>query len=68
METLLDAVAVAKHLKVSKRTLESLIARDMTPPYFYVGRQRRWRQRDIEEWVCNQLETSLTSTCEDTLK
>lgn len=47
----MSATEVARVLKVSKRTLETLIKNREAPPYLLVGTQRRWRPRDVEQWV-----------------
>src|SRR5262245_11031657 len=51
MEPLLNAEELRKVLRVSRRTLEALIARGEVPPHFRLGRQRRWRQCDVAQWA-----------------
>lgn len=60
MEPLLNADEVAKLLKISKRTLESMIARGDGPPLITIGRQRRWRLCDLEEWLVNRTHSTPT--------
>lgn len=55
MDALLDANEVTKLLGVSRRTLESLLARAEGPAYLSIGRQRRWRPVDVDRWVELQL-------------
>ena len=56
MDALLDASEVTKLLGVSRRTLESLLARAEGPIYLCIGRQRRWRPADVDSWIELQLE------------
>lgn len=46
-----DAKALADYLQVSRRTMETMIARGDAPPHLRIGRQRRWRQEDVQSWV-----------------
>jgi excisionase family DNA binding protein len=62
MEPLLDAIDVAKILRVSKRTFESLVALGKGPPAMTIGRQRRWRQRDVDEWLEAMLQKPETAS------
>lgn len=55
MDPLLTAPEVAKLLKITVRTLENMVARNAAPPMLRVGRQRRWRKVDIEEWLATQI-------------
>lgn len=55
---LMDAKSLAGYLKVSTRTLENLIGRGEGPPFLRLGRQRRWRAVDVEDWLQAQAETA----------
>ncbi len=48
---LLDAKGLAAFLSISQRTLESLILQGNAPPFTRLGRQRRWRQEDVDAWL-----------------
>ena len=61
MEPLLSADEIAQILKISKRTLESMIARGEGPPMMTIGRQRRWRLCDLEEWLINRTQSTPAS-------
>lgn len=50
-EKLLDAKAVAKYLGVSLRTFETLIKAGNAPSFTRLGRQRRWRWEDIQDFL-----------------
>lgn len=62
MEPLLSADEIAQILRISKRTLESMIARGEGPPMMTIGRQRRWRLCDLEEWLVNRTQTTSASS------
>ncbi len=55
---LMDARSLAGYLKVSTRTLENLIGRGEGPPFLRLGRQRRWRAVDVEDWLQAQAEAA----------
>ena len=55
MEKLLDADEVSAYLRVSKRKFEQLMAQGEGPKHFLIGRQRRWRHVEINEWVDHRL-------------
>ena len=38
-------------LGVSRRTFESIVAKKKAPIFILVGRQRRWRQADVQNWI-----------------
>ena len=61
-DPLMDAKSLAGYLKVSTRTLENLLGRGEGPPFFRLGRQRRWRAVDVEAWL--QAQTKDARTCE----
>ena len=70
MEPLLDAGEVARILKISKRTLESMIARGEGPLMIMVGRQRRWMPDDLTMWIedrRNVIDKSTTEAKENSL-
>lgn len=50
-EPLLNADDVTQILGVSKRTFESIVQRNEAPTFFLIGRQRRWRSRDVVSWI-----------------
>lgn len=62
MEHLLDAIQVSQYLKISKRSLESLLARGEGPRHLWVGRQRRWRPDDLHRWTADRLGSSCVGT------
>lgn len=51
MTPLMNIEEVAKLLKVSRRTMESLISKRRAPPHLLVGTQRRWRRADVQDWI-----------------
>ena len=51
MDPLLSADEVRAMLRVSRRTFESIVARNEAPPHLLIGRQRRWRQGDVTGWI-----------------
>ena len=55
---LLDAKNLAKYLRVSARTLETLLGRGEGPPFIKLGRQRRWRQIDVDSWLQERASTT----------
>lgn len=52
--SLLTLKEVAKFLKVSERTVRSQIADKTFCPAKRIGRQLRWKNTDLEEWVERQ--------------
>ena len=56
---LLDAKSLAGYLKVSTRTLETLLGRGEGPPFLKLGRQRRWRHVDVDAWLQDRAMKSL---------
>ncbi|WP_084795436.1 helix-turn-helix transcriptional regulator [Rhodoferax ferrireducens] len=58
MEALLDAHQLTLMLGVSRRTLENIIEKQEGPSFIMIGRQRRWRQSDVDRWF----ESRLTQT------
>jgi predicted DNA-binding transcriptional regulator AlpA len=61
VDVLLNADEVRSVLKVSRRTLESLLASDAGPPYLTIGRQRRWRPNDVNAWIEGRIQISAPS-------
>ena len=51
MEALLSAEDVRTVLRISRRTFELLVARGEAPAHLVVGRQRRWRETDVANWI-----------------
>lgn len=51
MARLLTADEVTAMLGVSRRTFETMIAKNKAPPHIKIGRLRRWRHPDVEAWV-----------------
>lgn len=58
MNALLNVNEVAALLRVSRRTLETLLAANDAPGFFTVGRQRRWRHADVQFWISARAETA----------
>lgn len=57
MEALLTTADAAELLRVSERTLRKLVALPDPKrclPSVFVGGQRRFRPRDLEDWVARQ--------------
>lgn len=59
MEKLLDASEVSAYLNVSKRKFEQLLSQGDGPQHFLIGRQRRWRHVEINEWVDHRLKEAI---------
>lgn len=55
MTPLLSATQVSRYLGISKRSLETLIARGEGPRYLWVGSQRRWAQHELMEWTLQRV-------------
>ena len=51
MVTLLNSKQLAYRLNVSMRTLDSLQKNGQLPSGIRIGRQRRWRDADIDAWI-----------------
>lgn len=66
MEKLLDASEVSQYLNVSKRTFEQLLSQGDGPRHFLIGRQRRWRPNEINEWIDQRLKESMPCTGQQT--
>jgi excisionase family DNA binding protein len=50
-DELLKSKEVAMRLRISLRTLETMIAGGTAPKYFWIGKSRRWKQQDVETWI-----------------
>lgn len=46
----------ARRLRISPRTLETLIARGEAPPVIRIGKLRRWKPEDITTWLDSRRE------------
>lgn len=55
MASLLTIQELAETLKVSIRTVETLIREQRAPCFIRVGRSRRWRTEDVEAWLTKQI-------------
>lgn len=53
---LLDAKEVAKSLGISLRKLDEMVANDEAPVHMRIGRVRKWRPHDINQWIEASLE------------
>jgi excisionase family DNA binding protein len=51
METQLSAREVAAVLNISLRTFEKLISEGGAPPFYKIGRSRRWDPGVVREWI-----------------
>jgi excisionase family DNA binding protein len=68
MEKLLDASEVSEYLHISKRKFEQLLSQGGGPRHFLIGRQRRWRAGDINEWIDLRLRETTSFTDRRTLE
>ncbi len=48
---LMDSDDLAAFLGISRHTLDQWVYFGTGPPYYKVGRHRRYRQEDINEWL-----------------
>jgi len=53
IEPLMSATEVTRAIGVSRRTFENLMCRQEGPPFLLIGRQRRWRPSDVNQWIDN---------------
>lgn len=60
MEKLLDVNGVSEQLNISKRSLEQILARGEGPRHLLIGRLRRWRRSEVDEWVEQRLRKTFT--------
>ena len=51
IEPLMSATQVTQAIGVSRRTFENLMCRQEGPPFLLIGRQRRWRPSDVNQWI-----------------
>jgi excisionase family DNA binding protein len=58
LDRLLSVEDLAAYLGVPLATIYAWRYRRQGPPGFRVGRHLRFRERDIEEWIGNQLRES----------
>ena len=56
MNKLLSATEVASYLGISKRSLESLLARGEGPRFIKIGNLRRWQQEELINWTLQKME------------
>lgn len=56
MTPLLSATQVSTYLGISKRSLETLLARGEGPSFLWVGSQRRWVQQELINWTLQRNE------------
>ena len=54
MPALLTIQELAQALKVSTRTVETLIRTNRAPCFIRIGRARRWRAEDIDAWLAKE--------------
>ena len=55
---LLTVRELAQTLKVSPRTVESLIKLKRAPPFVRIGRARRWRIQDVNAWLAKEAQST----------
>lgn len=52
LDRILNPKEVSEILNIKLSTLYSHLCRGTElPPYFKVGSQTRWRERDVQEWI-----------------
>ena len=51
IQPLMSAAEVTQAIGVSRRTFENLMYRKEGPPFLKIGRQRRWRPGDVNQWI-----------------
>ena len=51
IQPLMNAAEVTQAIKVSRRTFENMMSRKQGPPFLMIGRQRRWRPADVNQWI-----------------
>ncbi len=61
MQVLLTAQEVAEVLRISPRRLEQMVADGTAPQHCRIGRLRRWRADDLDEWLTDHLWTGTSS-------
>ncbi|WP_425333288.1 helix-turn-helix transcriptional regulator [Acidovorax temperans] len=62
MEPLLSATQVSSYLGISKRSLETLVAKGEGPRFLWVGGQRRWAQQELIDWTLQRTGKALKET------
>ncbi len=50
-DALIDSDELAAFLRISRHTLDQWVHFGTGPPYYKVGRHRRYRREDIDEWL-----------------
>lgn len=50
-KNLIDAKELALQLGISLRKLEYLISEGIAPAFVRIGRARKWRQKDVDDWL-----------------
>lgn len=58
IERLMSAADVIQAIGVSRRTFENLMCRQEGPPFLLIGRQRRWRPGDVNQWIDNLVQAT----------
>lgn len=58
IQPLMNAAEVTQAIKVSRRTFENLMCRQEGPPFLLIGRQRRWRPSDVNQWIDTLAQTT----------
>jgi len=54
MQALLTAQEVAELLRISQRRFEQMVANGHAPKHYRIGRLRRWKTGDVDEWLTKQ--------------
>ena len=52
---LMKTADAATHLNISKSKLEKMRGASGGPPYVEIGKSRRYRQADLDEWDAKQV-------------
>lgn len=64
-DELLTAAEVATALRISLRSFEQLIHTGNAPPFFRIGRGRRWREADVRNWVAERIASAASNQDDD---
>lgn len=65
MDRYLNATEVIHLLGISRNTFDQMMKQQDGPPFFKVGRQRRWRPRDVEAWIDGRMNSARNSGAPD---
>lgn len=65
MEAMLNAEEVAALLKMSRRSLETMLKAGRGPSYVRLGGLRRWRKQDIEQWLDEEFKRQVSMEVPD---